>query len=341
MRSILYRSYGDPAKVLELAEVPDLAAPAANEVLIRVLSRPVHPGDLLGVAGRYRAPGDTSNVAPGGNRPGFEGMGTVEAIGSAVDSSAALVLGARVAFFPGRWAWGERVLVPASFVTPLPANLSDDVAAQLHVNPLTATILLRAAEAAGLQAGGEGVAVVTAAASSVARMLMVLARQRGLTMIGLVRSHEGAADLKASDPDAPVECTAKAGWQDRVRDSANGRPIRAVLDCVGGDVASDLLVMLGGGGTFISYGDLSGDPLRANALSFSVRNLRVHGVSVGGWASLSADVRAQDMRDAITLAQREPALFRVAGSYDLVDISKAVAHSQEAGKGGAVLLTSL
>ncbi|HEY4074946.1 MAG TPA: zinc-binding dehydrogenase [Herbaspirillum sp.] len=340
MRTILYRSYGEPAKVLELADVPEVAGPAANEVLIRVISRPIHPGDLLGVAGRYRAPGDTSNVAPGGNRPGFEGMGFIDAVGSAVDASAGLSVGARVAFFPGRWARGERVVVAASFVTVVPANVSDDIAAQLHVNPLTAAMLLRAAEAAGLKADNKGVVVVTAAASGVAQLVTALARQRGLAVIGLVRSQVSVADLNPGQPGVQLVSTADAGWQNRIRDAARGKSIRAVLDCVGGDIASDLLVMLGNGGTFLSYGDLSGEPLRATALSFSVRNLRIHGVSVGGWAGLPEDLRARDIRAAILLAQREPALFHVAASYDLADVAKAAAHSQRAGKGGAVLLTS-
>ncbi|MFT4437695.1 zinc-binding dehydrogenase [Caballeronia sp. 15715] len=338
MRTILYRSYGKPTKVLELVDVPDLAGPDANEVLIRVLSRPIHPGDLLGVEGRYRAPSDMSNVAPGGNRPGFEGMGIVEAIGSAVDARAGLSVGVRVAFFPGRWAWGERVVVAASFVTVLPADVPDDIAAQLHVNPLTAAMLVRAAEAAGLD--GEGVAVVTAAASGVAKLVTALAHQRGLAVIGLVRTQAAVADQNTGQRDGPVVSTADAGWQDRVRDAAKGKPIRAVLDCVGGDLASDLLVMLGSGGTFISYGDLSGEPLRATALSFSVRNLHIHGMSVGGWTSLPEDLRAQDIRAAILLAQREPALFHVAASYDLADVTRAVEHAQRAGKGGSVLLTS-
>jgi NADPH:quinone reductase-like Zn-dependent oxidoreductase len=184
------------------------------------------------------------------------------------------------------------------------------------------------------------VAVVTAAASNVAKLVMALARQRGLAVIGLVRSQASTADLKASLPDVPVVSTADAGWQDRVRVAAKGKPIRAVLDCVGGDVASDLLVMLGSGGTFISYGDLSGEALRATALSLSVRNLQIHGVSVGGWAGLPDTLRAEDIRTAISLAQREPALFHVAASYDLADVAKAATHSQRAGKGGAILLNS-
>jgi hypothetical protein len=78
MRSILYEHYGEPGYVLRLCDVPDLPAPTSGEVLIRVHSRPVHPGDLLGIRGRYRSPGNTVDVAPGGARPGFEGSGVIE-----------------------------------------------------------------------------------------------------------------------------------------------------------------------------------------------------------------------------------------------------------------------
>jgi NADPH:quinone reductase-like Zn-dependent oxidoreductase len=340
MRTILYRSYGEPAEVLELANVPVPVGPASNEVLIRVMSRPIHPGDLLGVAGRYRAPGDMSSVPSGGNRPGFEGMGVIEAIGGAVRASAGLTVGTRVAFFPGRWAWAEQVVVSASFVTAVPADMSDDIAAQLHVNPLTAVMLARSAEAANIKADGEGVVVLTAAASGVARLVTALAVQRGVAMIGLVRSRASAAVLDVGQPSFPVVSTAEANWKEQVRDVAKGKPIRAVLDCVGGDIASELLGMLARGGTFISYGDLSGEPMRATALSLSVRDLRIQGVSVGGWAALPEELRVQDIRTASLLAQREAALFHVAASYDLADVAKAAEHSQRVGKGGAVLLTS-
>src|SRR5579864_2805424 len=107
MRSIIYENYGEPSKVLQLRDVPDLPAPAAGEVLIRVHARPVHPGDLIGVRGRYRAPGNTADVAPGGARPGFEGAGVIEQVGH---ESKELKPGMRVAFFPAKWAWGEYVI---------------------------------------------------------------------------------------------------------------------------------------------------------------------------------------------------------------------------------------
>ena len=64
MRSIIYHRYGESAEVLQVTEAPDLPVPGEGEVLIRATSRPVHPGELIGVRGLYRAPGNISPVGP-------------------------------------------------------------------------------------------------------------------------------------------------------------------------------------------------------------------------------------------------------------------------------------
>ena len=154
MRSIIYHRYGEPADVLQLTEAPNLPAPGKDEVLIRATSRPVHPGDLIGIRGFYRAPGNTSPLD--GARPGFEGAGVVEAVGAGIEPASGLLPGARVAFFPARWAWSDEVLSQARFVTPIPDDICDAFAAQLHVNPLTAAFLVRAVERAGIaEASGD------------------------------------------------------------------------------------------------------------------------------------------------------------------------------------------
>jgi NADPH:quinone reductase-like Zn-dependent oxidoreductase len=334
MRSIHYHAYGKPEDVLQVDEVAPPAAPGPDEVLVRVLVRPVHPGDLLGVSGRYRAPSDTAPVPAGGNRPGFEGMGVVEAVGSV----GRLRPGMRVAFFPGRGAWGELAVVPTQFVTALPDDVSDDAGAQLHVNPLTAQMLLRAARAAGV--GAHGAMVLTAAGASVARMLAALALQVGLPVVGLVRSSAGAAALRDQLPELPVVVTDGQDWQAALDRALAGRPLRAVLDAVGGALPSDLFLRLEAGGTLVMYGDMTGQPLSIPALLLPMRDLRIEGVSVGRWASLPAAERAADVRGALALARARPDLFDVAARYDLDDVRAAAAHAQRAGKRGAVLLTS-
>jgi NADPH:quinone reductase-like Zn-dependent oxidoreductase len=335
MRTILYRRNGDPAQVLELSEVDAPPAPADGEVLVRVLLRPVHYGDLLGIAGRYRSRGDTTPLPEGGNRVGFEGMGIVQAVGHGVD----LRIGTRVAFFPGRAAWSEQAIVPVDFVTPIPDDVSNEVAAQLHVNPLTAALLFRAAVQSGV-AQDDGVVVMTAAGSAVAKLTTELARKAGLNVVSIVRSTSGAADLMRLHPDVPVIATDQHNWREKLRAATHGQPVKVVLDAVGGSVASELIAMLGNGGSLISYGDLSGEPITATALAFSTRNIRIFGVTVGTWAGLPKSQRDEDLKVALSLAHDEPNLFPVTATYDLADVREAAAHVELPGKGGVVLLSS-
>jgi NADPH:quinone reductase-like Zn-dependent oxidoreductase len=334
MRSVLYRRHGVPSDVLETVEVNDPSSPPADHVLVRVLVRPVHYGDLLGIAGRYRSGGDLS-VQPEGNRVGFEGFGIVEQAGDGVD----IAPGTRVAFFPGRGAWSERAIVPASYVTEIPADVADDVAAQLHVNPLTAALLARAVDRAGVQARSD-VVVLTAAGSAVARLTLSGLRDAGIDAIGVVRSAKGAEELRGLLPDLPVVSTDREDWRDQVRAAADGKPIKVVLDPVGGTIASEMVGLLAGCGSLVSYGDLSGDPIAVPALAFSTRDITIFGVTVGTWAALPQAQREEDLRLALKLAQHNPGLFPVAAHYDLADVGEAAAHVERPGKAGVVLLTS-
>jgi NADPH:quinone reductase-like Zn-dependent oxidoreductase len=141
-------------------------------------------------------------------------------------------------------------------------------------------------------------------------------------------------------PGVVLVSTDEAQWQERLRAATGGRPVRAVLDPVGGETASEMIPLLAPGGTLVSYGDLSGRPIKAPALAFSVRDLRIHGVSVGRWASLPEPVRREDLCSALVLAKLGAKLLPVAARYDLADIAEAVAHAQRPAKQGAVLLTT-
>jgi NADPH:quinone reductase-like Zn-dependent oxidoreductase len=337
MRIVQYHSYGNPEQVLRVNEMAPPPAPGPDQLLVRVLARPVHPGDLLGVEGRYSGASAGTPVTAGAASPGFEGMGVIEAVGSAVPAGR-MVPGARVAFFPAGGAWGELALVPAQFATVLPEAVSDAAGAQLHVNPLTAQMLLRAVRAAGVGAGGA--LVLPAAGSAVAKLLAALALDEGLPVLGLVRSGAGAAELADLHPGMPVIATDQPDWRAVLERALDGKPLRAVADAVGGSLPSELFERLAPGGTLIMYGDMTGEPLGIPALMLPVRDLHIEGVSVGRWAGLPAEQRRQDVQGAIGLALRHPHLFGVAASYSLEEVASAVIHSRRARKGGAVLLMS-
>lgn len=332
MRAAVYFKHGKPEDVLQAVDVEDPKHPVHNEVLIRVLLRPVHHGDLLGVAGRYQ-PG--AALPKEGVRVGFEGYGIVEEAGSGVD----LKPGTRVAFFPGRGAWGEKVIVSAEYVTEIPDNVSDEAAAQLHVNPLTTALLLRAVETSGAKPGRD-VVVLTAAGSAVARLVIGLLLDRGFDVVGVVRREAGVNELNVVFPDLPVVSTDKPGWQDKVVAAADGHPIGVVLDPVGGETASAAVGLLAQGGSLVSYGDLSGQPISVPALYFSTRDIRMSGVTVGRWAGLPVEVRNADLKLALEFAASKPELFQVEQTFDLADVGKAAALVEKPGKSGTVLIAS-
>ncbi|WP_236765675.1 hypothetical protein [Agrobacterium tumefaciens] len=106
---------------------------------------PVVPQRCPGLAGTCDVTEQRSRQMAFGSFFEFEGYGIIEEAGGGVD----LKPGTRVAFFPGKGAWSEKATVPAEYVTEIPDNVSDEAAAQLHVNPLTTALLLRAVETSG------------------------------------------------------------------------------------------------------------------------------------------------------------------------------------------------
>lgn len=253
MRTIVHERQGPATEVLSLREQADLPAPAAGEVLVRVLSGPIHPGDLMGIEGD---PSSRPRLASP-RSPGVEGMGLVEAAGAGVQN---LRPGQRVAFFPVSGAWSELVTAPAGLVVPVP----------------------------------DGVSISTA------------------------------------DDD----------WREQVRDATGGHGAQVVLDAVGGALTGDLVMLLADGGTLISYGGLGSGSTSLESLALIPRGLTMRGVSVAHWLTRTPAERAEAVAFAVTGAQSRPDLFQVAGTYDLADHAKAIAHTRRPGKRGTVLLTS-
>ena len=338
MRSIVYHRYGEPSDVLQIQDSADIPRPATGEVLIKVIAAPFLHGSLLAIRGRYRGPRDSSMAPPNGGRQGYEGVGVIEAVGPEIAAGRGLSVGRRVSFFPGLGAWSEKVVVPAAFVTPIDDDIPDKIAAQLHVNPLTAVMLMNAAIEAGVVPGGERAVVLDAAGASVAKLVAALARRRDIPVISIVRSREGARRLSQLLPDVDVVASADPDWLDQLDRVAPPSGLFVGLDAVGGPVGSAILDRLAQGGSLITYGDLSGEPLQANALSFAMRDTHVRGLVVTKWPSLPAQQRAKDFALAVELARERPELFPVAAEYRLEDIAKAARHVEQAGKDGLVLL---
>jgi NADPH2:quinone reductase len=337
MKAIVASQFGDPAKVLELKTLPDPEPPGPGQVVVRVTKRQLHPGNLAMIRGRFNIP-----LPAGGLVPGGDGVGIVEAVGEGVGATHGVKPGARVIFNPsGAGAWAERLKTRLELVTPIPDDLPDAIAAQLLPNTVIALVLLRAAQRAVPDAGRETPILLTAAGSSVARILTIAARRRGLQVVSAVRSAAGAKALSARFPDVTVVSTADSDWVGQVRRAAGERPLQVIMDPIGGAMVGELVRLLGDDGTVLFYGGLAPEPITFPSIQLTPHEITFKGVSSSRWLqTTSPEQRRTDVREAIEIGRTAPEQFEVDADYDLDRFIDALEHTERAGRKGAVLISS-
>jgi NADPH:quinone reductase-like Zn-dependent oxidoreductase len=327
-RAITYTTAGDPADVLEVAEIPDPPTPGPGQIQVEVRAFPIHPGDLAGVSFGPPHPGQRT-VA------GLEATGVVVATGPGVDTPTA---GTRVTVFPNPGSWAQRINVAAEVAVPVPDSVSDDVAAQMVCNPLTALLLYRAAQQ-HFSVGFDGIVINNAANSSVGRIFTTSAEHHHIATVSVVRSADRAHELAARQPNVPVVSTHCHDWVQQIRAIADGRPIPVALDPVGGTIAGQLISLLSSGGTLITYGALAQENIPLDTSALLGGEIGIRGLSVGRWLSgVAPERRASDIAGVTAIATTQAANFDVAGSYTLDQISAAARHVNALGKIGTVIV---
>lgn len=314
MLRAVVRAFGDPRQVIGLEEV-ERSAPDPGDVEIRIRHAAINPSDLIPVTGAYRSRTTLPFV------PGFEGVGEIVRCG---DGVADLSVGQRVLPIGASGLWQECLVRPANWCFLVPDDLSDDQAAMAYVNPLTAFRLIDAAREHFGAANGQRIGV-TAAASAIGKMLLVLLADAGFRPVALVRSAATATRLSESFSGEIAVQPAP--------------PLDAVLDAVGGEAGNALFRQIRPGGAFIQYGALSGaqlDPMlvtaRREAVAFSFLWLR-------NWVH-SAPRAAIDAAFARSFAGIRSGILgsSIDGVFPLADLAAALARQDDPARAGKLLL---
>src|SRR5258708_22243923 len=183
MQAIQIETFGNPAEVLKVVDIPDVGAPAEGEVVIALEASPINMSDLLMISGRYGYRPQLPSVM------GTEGVGRVIAVGSSVRH---LKQGDRTLVPYPAPAWAERIRVDASRLRPLP-NGDVNQLAMLGINPPTAYLLLT--DFVALASGAW--VIQNRANSGVGRALIPIAESLGLKTVNVVRREDVVAELKA------------------------------------------------------------------------------------------------------------------------------------------------
>jgi NADPH:quinone reductase-like Zn-dependent oxidoreductase len=241
IRALVARHEGEPAEVLHLESRPR-SEPGDGQVLVRVRAAPVHATDLHIMRGRY---GYTPNFP---TVLGSESVGIVEAVGQGVDT---VEVGQRVVTVLVSGTWQEVIVVAASQVVPVPDKLSDYRACQMVTNPLTALLLVREI---GVHPGEW--LLQTAAGSTVGKLVMQLARHRGIRTINVVRRRAAVNEIRDLGG-TEVICSEDEDLAARVDEIAGSDGVRKALDSVAGQLGADAFRALAPGGELLVFGALS------------------------------------------------------------------------------------
>jgi NADPH2:quinone reductase len=241
-------------EVLRIESV-DLPSPKDGEVRVRHTAVGLNFIDTYHRTGLYQLSGFPHGL-------GVEAAGVVEALGSDV---LGFELGQRVAYAGGApGAYAQARNVPARLLVPLPAHVSDEVAAAGLLKGMTVEYLIR--RTVRIEAGDT--VLLHAAAGGVGLIACQWLRHLGARVLGTVSSDEKAKLARQHGCDEPI-VTSREDFVSRVHELTGGRGVRVVYDSVGKDTFSRSLDCLQLRGTLVSFGNASGkpDPLDISLLS--------------------------------------------------------------------------
>jgi len=319
MKAIYFEETGDPQNVLLLKQF-DKPVPQANQVIVKPLGSPINPSDFFFISGTYRVKPELPQIA------GLEGAGIIESTGEGVD----LPVGTLVSFF-SRNAWAEYVALSKDDVLVLPNDFPIEKASQFALNPITAWGLL---ERADLKT--DDWLLITAGNSVVSKLIIQIAKLRGINVIATVRDDKNTATLISYG--AHVVNVSKDDLIEYVQQVTNGQGAHVALDAVGGKTGSDVLKCLQPGGRLIIYSRLSPDPIQLYSADVLYKNISITGFGIRAYLeSKTAEQKAGIIHSLVTIIGDLAFKMEVAASYPLDDYREAIRTAVETKKEGKVL----
>jgi NADPH2:quinone reductase len=239
--AIRVHEYGGPEALL-WEEVP-LPSPKPGEALVRHKAVGLNYIDIYFRTGLYKAPALPATI-------GMEGAGVVEAVGEGVTH---VVPGDRVAYATAPiGAYAEARTIKADRLVKIPAGISDEQAAAMMLQGMTACFLLL--RTFKVQPGQT--VLLHAAAGGVGLILVQWAKHLGCTVIGCVSTEAKAELVRAHGADHVV--VGIETLTDRVKEITGGAMLPVVFDSVGRDTFMTSLDCLAPFGMMVSYGNASG-----------------------------------------------------------------------------------
>jgi NADPH:quinone reductase-like Zn-dependent oxidoreductase len=320
MKAIVYRCYGS----LDVANFEDIEkpAPAANEVLVKVVAASVNPLDWHFVRGTpYLLRFMAGFGAPIVTRLGVDFAGTVEAVGSNVTR-----------FKPGDDVFGGKTGAFAEYVvvaedgalTIKPAEVSFEQAAS---TPIAAITALQALRDTGKLAAGQKV-LINGASGGVGTFAVQIAKSMGAEVTG-VNSGRNVEMVLSIGADHVFDYT-KEDYTE------SGQQFDLIIDMVSNHSLLKNRRALKPGGRYVIVGGAKGNwlgpmmgPIKALFLSPFVDE---------EFGMVLAEMNADDLAIIAVLMQIEDVTAVIDSRYPLSDAKAALEHSEDGHARGKIII---
>ena len=310
--------------VLRIEDLP-VGDPGPGEVRIKVGAVGLNRAEAMYRAGRYPVQPQLPSLI------GYEGVGTIEALGPGVETFA---IGDRVCVLPmiqqGQYGiWAEQAIVPTRILLPAPPGLTPAEAASIWMQYFTAFALI---EVAGIGIG-DGV-IIRAASSSVGVAAIQLANWAGSVSIACTRTSAKADALRAHGA-AHVVATDEEDLVERVMAITGGKGACTAFDPVGGPYVDTLARALAPRGILFVYGGLSEQPTPYPHWPCAMK-----GLSMRGWVASEIwnhphrfDAAKEKILTGLASGHLKPVLARTFKGLDsIVDANTYLESNQQVGK---------
>ena len=300
-----------------------VSAPGAGQVCVAVHAAGVNFIDVYFRTGLYPRP--LPFVA------GLEGAGVVEAVGPGVSGLAA---GDRVAWASAPGSYAERVVAAADVLVKLPPEVSEETAAAVMLQGMTAHYLTH-----GVRTPRSGdVALVHAAAGGTGLLLVQTLARAGVRVIGTCSTAEKEALARRAGCESVVR-HGEADFVAAAREATGGRGADVVYDSVGQATFDRSLQSLRPRGLLVLFGQSSGpvpafdlQRLNAGGSLFVTRPSLAHYVATRG----ELEERAGAVLGA---AARGELRVTIGGRFPLADAAEAHRALEGRGTTGKLVLT--
>jgi len=311
VKAIQIEEFGGPEN-LQYVDVPD-PQPSDGMVVVDVARSGINWADTHAIRNDYLAEQELPLT------PGAEIAGTTSE-------------GRRVAALMSNGGYAQKALVPEALLVPLPDQVSDDQAAGLLLQGMTAHALLH--YCAHIREGE--CVVVEAAAGGTGSLAVQLAKRAGAKVIGLASNDEKRALAERLGADATADSRAD-DLKEAILEANGGEKVDVVLHMSGTGFEPELHA-LGMMGRMVAFGNAARQPNEVATNYLLQTSKSVIGFWLVGLMMKRQDLIRSMIEDLLGAVASGDLEVIIGGTYPLSEAARAHEDIQKRGTSGKLLL---